>query len=342
MRRRVKKLTKVFGGRYMQHGFEKYVHVPDILGISTNIRGFRWGFGECSTPAGEDAFDRCRIKVFLEAKKDREVFDGLDLKDYTEVFRDFKAKPQAKAVIFEKKLRALRLRFSVSVQDDRVSVTVGRSYLRYIKLKLMYIHPIAYVLFDIVSMLLLQQNMTTLYCSAARLKNERSIVCFSPPNTGKSLTVLQLKKKYGARIIAEDMAVTDGESIWGAPYTGLYRDYNDDSLNAVGKNIENDTFVEKIDAAFVLQKGSSDHETASDECADKITLINRYSLGYYYSPCVRVLDYYNRDFDVKSAQMVEDRILSKIASDAMTYIVEKRNSMDFADFIHTVMNEENT
>ena len=55
-----------------------------------------------------------------------------------------------------------------------------------------------------------------------------------------------------------------------------------------------------------------------------------------------MLDYYNRDFDVKSAQMVEDRILSKIASDAMTYIVEKRNSMDFADFIHTVMNEENT
>lgn len=342
MRRHVKKLTKVFGGRYMHHGFEKYVHVPDILGISTNIRGFRWGFGECSTPAGEDAFDRCRIKVFLEAKKDREVFDGLDLKDYTEVFRDFRAKPQAKAVIFEKKLGPVYLRFSVTVLDDRVSVVVGRSYLRFIKLKLMYIHPIAYVLFDIVSMLLLQQNMTTLYCSAACLKNERSIVCFSPPNTGKSLTVLQLKKKYGARIIAEDMAVTDGESIWGAPYTGLYRDYHDDSLNAAGKNIEKDTFAKRISAAFVLQKGSSDSETEADDCLRKITLINRYSLGYYYSPCVRVLDYYNRDFDMKAAQMTEERILEGLVSGAGAYIVERQNSMDFAELINTLMNEENT
>lgn len=323
----------------MQLSFEKYVHVPDMIGISTNIRGFRWGFGECSSPAAKDAFERCKIKVFLEEKKDREVFDGLNLNTYTEIFRDFKAKPQSQAVIFEKKLGPAYLRFSLSVQNDRVNVTVGSSYLRYIKVKLMYIHPIAYVLFDIVSMLLLRQNLTTLYCSAVSLGSGNTAVCVSPPNTGKSLTVLQLHKKHGARIIAEDMAVTDGVSVWGAPYTGLYRDYHDDNLKAVRQSAE-DTFTGKISAAFVLQKGASDFETETKDCFNQLLLINRYSLGYYYSPCVRVLDYYNSGFSISAAQNTEEQILGRLVSEARTYIVERQNSMDFAGYIHTVMNEE--
>lgn len=323
----------------MQHVFENYVHVPDIIGISTNIRGFRWGFGECSSPVAEDAFERCKIKVFLEKRKDREVFDGLNLDSYTEVFRDFKANPQSRAVIFEKKLGPVCLRFSVVVRDDRVIVTVGSSYLRYIRLKLMYIHPIAYVLFDIVSMLLLQQDLTTLYCSAASLIGGSTAVCFSPPNTGKSLTVLQLHKKFGAKIIAEDMAVTNGVSIWGAPHTGLYRNYHDDELKAVGQDTE-DTFANKISAAFVLQKGASDFDINTKDCLDQLMLINRYSLGYYYSPCVRVLDYYNSGFKVSAAQKTEEQILGRLIGKARTYIVERQNSMDFADYINTVMNEE--
>ena len=323
----------------MQQGFEKYVHIPEIIGISTNISGFRWGFGECSKPAANDAFERCKIKVYLEEKKDREVFDGLNLESYTEVFRDFKAKPQSKALVFEKKLGPVYLRFSGSVRNNCVNVTVGRSYLRFIKLKLMYIHPIAYVLFDIVSMLLLQQNMTTLYCSAASISGGDTVVCFSPPNTGKSLTVLQLQKKYGAKIIAEDMAVTDGVSIWGAPHTGLYRNYHDDSLKAAGNDTE-DTFSDKISAAFILQKGAADFDANTKDCLNQLMLINRYSLGYYYSPCVRVLDYYNSGFNVSAAQSAEEQILGKLVGGARTYIVERQNSLDFAGYIHTVMNEE--
>lgn len=321
----------------MQHPFENYVHVPGMIGIRTNIPGFRWGFGACSVPAPEDAFDACRVKVHLEARRDRAVFADTDLASYTGIFRDFRAKPQEKTILFDKKIGPVRLRFSLSVQGDFVKVIVGRSYLRLIRLKLMYIHPIAYVLFDVVSLLLLQQNLTTLYGSAVRLRDGRAAFCAAAPNTGKSLTVLQLQQKHGARIITEDMAVTDGVRIWGAPYTGLYRNYHDENLKAAGPNPESDAFAPDIAAVFLLQKGSPDCEMQSGDILHQLLLINRYSLGYYYSPCVRVLDFYNSDLNVSAAQEAEERILGRLIGDAQTLIVQRQNALDFAQAIRDAM-----
>ena len=70
-----------------------------------------------------------------------------------------------------------------------------------------------------------------------------------------------------------------------------------------------------------------------------MTLINRYSLGYYYSPCVRVLDYYNRGFDIKEAQSTEEQIVKKIADNTLTYFIERQNSLDFAECIQSLLNE---
>lgn len=320
----------------MHHSFANYVHVPGVIGIRTNIKKFRWGYGECVLPSSDSSFNECKIKVFLEEKKDKDVFDGLNLDSYTNVFRDFKAKPRSLSVIFEKKVGAVHLRFSVSIQGDCVRVSVGSSYLKTVRIKLMYIHPISYMLFDIVSMLLLRRGMTTLYCSAAELNNGRAVVCIAPPNTGKSLTVLQLKNKHGAKILAEDMAVTDGVSIWGAPYTGLYRNYHDAGLKPDKQNTAQ-SFAEKIQAAFILQKGAKNNECQPENSAGLMTLINRYSLGYYYSPCVRVLDYYNSGFDIKDAQKTEEQILKKIVDNTHTYLIERQNSLDFAACIQSLV-----
>ena len=320
----------------MQHPFANYVHVPGLIGIRTNIPGFRWGFGECSAPAPEDAFESCKIKVFLEEKKDRDVFADTDLASCTGTFRDFKAKPESGSIVFDKKIGPVCLRFSISVQENCVRVVVGRSYLRLIRLKLMYIHPIAYVLFDVVSLLLLQQGMTTLYGSAACLRSGKTAFCAAAPNTGKSLTVLQLQQKHGARIIAEDMAVTDGVSIWGAPYTGLYRNYHDDDLKGNLQQPE-EVYAQSVEAVFLLQKGSPDRELQSDDFLHQLVLINRYSLGYYYSPCVRVLDFYNRGFNMQTAQAAEEKILGRLVSSARTMIIQRQNSLDFAPAICTAM-----
>ena len=324
----------------MQHTFLNYVHIPKMIGIRTNIPRFRWGFGVCNFPTQKDEFDHCKIKVFLEVRKDSQVFEDVDLAAYKESFRDFKAIPQAKTVVFNKKIGPVYLRFWVSIQGNQVNVVVGKSYLRLIKYKIMYIHPISYVLFDIVSLLLLQCNMTTIYGSATTLPSGSTVVCMAAPNTGKSITVLKLQNSFGARIIAEDMAVTNGESIWGAPNTGLYREYHDEALKMVWTPPQLDTFAQSIDAVFILQKGALDREMKTENFLHQLMLINRYSLGYYYSPCVRVLDYYNRDFDVMAAQTVEEQILCRMIGKARTAIIERQNSLDFAQYIHVFMSGE--
>lgn len=311
----------------------KYVNVTEIIGVCTNISNFRWGFGKCDLPVTDDAFEKCKIKVYLNKTKDDEVFSGLDVSSYTNSFRDFRIKPQAKTLIFDKKIKGIvKLRYVISVKNNNVYVSVGESYLKLIRYKLMYIHSIAYILFDVVSALLLLQGMTTLYCSSSCLKNGKTVVCIAPPNTGKSLTVLKLQNHFGASTISEDMAITDGTYIWGATNTDLYRDYRGLGLNQTHNN-PNVMSSHKIDLVYLLQKGSPDYETTDNEILDKILLINRYSLGYYYSPCVRVLDYYNRDISIRDAQEAEERIIRKIVSQSDACIVQRGNALEFSDFI---------
>jgi hypothetical protein len=318
----------------MTADYLSYVNVTDIIGIRTNISGFRWAFGKCDNPVPDELFEQCKIKVFLKETGDKHVFDDLDMNLYKYSFRDFKLHPLSKSLIYEKNIkRVVKLRFAISIQGDCVHVTVGKSYMKYIKIKLMYIHSISYILFDVVSMMLLNQNMTTLYCSACHLNNGNTVVCIAPPNTGKSLTALKLQNEFGSEIIAEDMAVTDGERIWGANNTKLYRNYHDDHLKQT-KTMIPISVPQEIHSLFLLQKGASDFETTEGDMLAKIVLINRYSLGYYYSPCVRALDYYHEDFSIATAMEMEEKILSRFVNKSKICVVQRRNSMDFAEYIY--------
>ena len=50
-----------------------------------------------------------------------------------------------------------------------------------------------------------------------------------------------------------------------------------------------------------------------------------------------MLDYYNRDLDISAARAAEERILGKMVGAARTMIVERQNSLDFAQVIHDRM-----
>lgn len=310
-----------------------YEHIAGIVGIKTDIPGFRWGFGRCESPVSEKVFENCKIKVYLEAKKDSEVFNDIRTDCFTEIFRDFRVNPDSESLFFEKKVANLvNLKFAVSINGNSVNAVVGKSYLKYVKAKMMYIHSIAYILFDVVSMLLLKNGMTTLYCSAARLQNGKNVVFIAPPNTGKSLTVLKLRNDFNADIITEDMAVTDGERIWGAPYTNLYRNYNDKSLKNPIQNAEIPT-GKKIDAVSVLQKCKGSSIEENTDFAKKTVLINRYSLGYYYSPVVRVLDYYYNDYSIEKAQQTEKELIERILNNSKVFFLRDENPMNFASSV---------
>lgn len=315
--------------RMGNNSFCYYEHIPGILGTKTNVDGFFWGFGGCNSPVVKERFDRCKIKVFLEVRPDKAVFDDIDLSEYSHEFRHFKAAPGKNSIIYRQSIKRLaELRYVLTVSGNTVSLTVGRSYLKYIKYKLMYIHPISFILFDVVSLLLLQNSLTTLYCSAVYLPDSKTAVFMAPPNTGKSLCALNLRKNSGAEIVAEDMAVTDGVGLWGASQTNLYRDYKDKTL----MDFDPDSFrskIDKIDVLAILQKSSFCRETIPQDFSERILLINHYSLGYYYSPCVRVLSYYNDDFSVPRAEQTERELLLRMQENAKCLMLENPDPSRF-------------
>ena len=321
----------------MHSQFKCYEHIKEIIGIKTNVAGFRWGFGKCDIPVSDEKYENCKIRVLLEERKDADVFKDLSLQCYTECFRHFKVDTKSHSMIFEKRIgKLINLKFFMTINGNTVKLIVGKSYLKYIKAKMMYIHSVAYILFDAVSLLLLKNNMTALYCSAAHLNNENNVVFLAPPNTGKSLTVLKLKNDYNAEIIAEDMAVTDGKRIWGAPHTNLYRKYNDKSL---AKSIETDDKNDgySIGTVAVLQKSATESTEQVTDCLKEALLINRYSLGYYYSPVIRVFDYYYDDFSVKTAEITEESLLKMILSNSDTFRIKSSNSMNYSKLLISLL-----
>ena len=314
-----------------------YEYVPGLIGIETNIKGFRWGFGKCKESVNTDNFDKCLIKIHLEEKSDARVFDNVNLANFDFCFRHFKSHPGTKSLIFDQTVgNLIHLRFVLTIKENSVIVTVGKSYMRLVKTKIMNVHPISYILFDVASFLLLQNGLTTIYCSSVHFEDGRNLVIMSPPNTGKSLTALKLVKEYGAKIIAEDMAVTDGEKIIGATFTNLYRKYDDKSLVSFKNDCVKSWFP--LDYLVFLQKASLDSSRELTGCSEKIILINHYSLGYYYSPCLRAMNFYNEDIAVSDALEVEKRILLAMQSKCRCFLIEGANPMNFFKSIFNAMN----
>ena len=312
--------------------FLYYRCVDGYVGIKTNIKNFNWPYGICRKPVDKNEYEKCKIKVALNAVDDKNVFDCVDTENYKTSFRHFKASENKKSVIFDQTIaKFIRLRYLVTVSGNTVNAVFGKSYIKTVKIKTMYIHPVRFILFDLVTLMLLKNGLLTVYCSAVKLSGGKTAVMLSPPNAGKSLTALNLLNKYNAKIIAEDMAVTDGEFIYGVPNTESFRNYN----NEISKDISSEDMVPsgKIDYLFFMQKGSDEQLKPIDKYFEKLKMISRYAVGYYYSPFLRVLDWFNDDFSVTSAEKTEDDIIEKIQASVPGYLIERKNPMEFADII---------
>lgn len=314
-----------------------YEYIPGFLGMETNIINFGWSFGNNTPETTKDVFSSCIFKVYLESKKDKDVFCELEESEYTSVFRHFKLKPGKKSLIFEQDFaKIIHLRYSITICENSIHLVVGNSYLKVVKTKIMNIHPIQWILLDLLSIMMLQKGYLPLYCSSVTFDNSFAKVLIGPPNTGKSITALRLGRDYDASIISEDLAITDGVDIFGAPYTNMYRDYKDISLNEYKSNVAKGKY--RINSIFLLEKGVSGYRTDNNgiSAGEYLQIINDYLLGYASSPVCRALNYYNSDFSIKNSVEMESAILSQLSECAIVGRIISDNSVTFADEIMKV------
>ena len=194
----------LIGGRSEE--VRRYVFVPEILELRTNfepIYSFVYGIA----PGWPDPDSRPESRVTLHW----EVTDDL-------------APPAPGDEVVQYVGRRIpggrEARMLMEWDDTQPRLTTNLAYVFWSSLRGTASHQLpGTTLSDMGTVALLSNGFAPIHCSAVAA-DDAGIVLFAPLNTGKTTTAWELVSRHGLSFIAEDIAVTDGQRIRGAPYTG--------------------------------------------------------------------------------------------------------------------------
>lgn len=307
-----------------------FVYVSNLVGLQTNDASFRWSFGSNAPEVSKKEYDACRIKVELSIVPDHQVSLPGALLEQNGSFRFFHAERNHKRLWYHRKVLGLiPLSFDVSVHKRVVSATVGKTYYHLVRLKMMNLHPIWYVLFDLVTVLLLKDGYLPLY-AASFAHDAHGALIMAPPNAGKTLTVTRLSNHPNVRLLGEDIAVTDGEQLFAVPWTDTYRNYGNKEKLPTAVSTE----PAELGSVFLLDKGTRGVTTDGIDGIKQISLLNHYGIGYRSSPVITVLSYFNDDFSLEDISHREAALLRQIVQKAMVYKVTAENATEYTGLIY--------
>lgn len=337
-----------------------FVYVDGILGVKTSEKEFAWSYGTVAPKSNEKEFEKCKVKVFVDVRNSNDVFDG-DF-DITKLgkYHYFGAKQNENKIYYERDFFGRsKLRYSIEIKENFIHVVVGKNYMKYVKHRIMNLHSISYILTDIVAGLLLKNGIATIHCSAVNTENQ-SVIFFAPPNTGKTLTSIQLCKNNTFKFIAEDFALTDGENVWAVPWTSTFRYYDEvnesklDTLinkltsyipvlefvsfqknKSIDKYLGDDSIMHlsKATDLVVLERGKHNVNHDKKEGLRKIVNLNRYEFNYHKAPSAVVMNYFNPDFSPEAMFENEKQILTKLINGCNYTCIEEDNALKYTDVV---------
>lgn len=254
------------------------------------------------------------------------------------------------------------------MEESAIHVIVGKTYFKRIKHRIMNLHSLTYILTDLTAGLLLLNGYATLHCSAVHIDhNEKSIIIFAPPNTGKTLTSMRLCQQHNADFIAEDFAITDGKDVWAVPWTSTFRLYDEVSESWLEKLVNRMTAVipalelvsitksKAIDAyiggdrikmlskatdVVVLERGKQavDHDKA--EGLRKLLTLNRYEFNYHRAPTMVVMNYWNPSYSIDRMYEREKEILSRLIDNCDYWCITQDNALKYSEVVYDLIVKE--
>ena len=280
-----------------------YVYCKGILAVKTNLRDFKWIYGTSAPSSTEQEFNECKIQfvVTVGSEKTLESCSSSDRKFQACLWDNNKKK-----LYYHRKLfKLLDIGYNINIDGNKVEVNLGKNYLKYIKLRAMNLHSAYYLLSDIANVLLLKNGLVSLYSSAVYYKpKEKCVVCFAPPNTGKTLTATRLCENKNYQMVSEDVVITDGKNAFSCPYTNSYRKSGSstDSAGSFDRVMlaGDKEFRDKCEITdfAVLSLGKNEISTDKSQIAKKICLLNGYLFDYYTSPILVWLAFFDSEFEI--------------------------------------------
>ncbi|HHX68699.1 MAG TPA: hypothetical protein GX708_11680 [Gallicola sp.] len=337
-----------------------FVYVDGVLAVKTNAKKFAWSYGTVAPLSTMEKYDKCMIKINIDVRSSNKVFNNDIEIDKMGKYHYFYANKDENKIYYERNFFLKnKLRYSIELNGNEINVIVSKNYMKYIKHRIMGLHSISYILTDITAGLLLKNGIATIHCSAVN-KGEKTIIIFAPPNTGKTLTSIQLCKEHKFKFIAEDFALTDGENVWAVPWTSTFRYYDDINESKVDRAVNKITklfpFIELISVRknksidnylgrdsikhfskatdiVVLERGVSSVERDKSEGLRKISNLNKYEFNYIKAPSIVVMNYYIKGFSPEEMYETEKNILSKLIKNCNYVLVSEGNALNYADVI---------
>lgn len=318
-----------------------YVYCQGVIGVKTNIHDFKWIYGSCAPCTSEDEYEKCiiRFNVCIQPEKQLKKKIVCD-----KIFQAYSWDEHSKTISYRRSLvPSINIGYDIKIDGKIVEATIGEAYFKLVKNRTMNLHGIYYLLSDIANILLLENGFLTLYASAVcHDELRKGIVCFAPPNTGKTVTASKLCALDGYQLIGEDIVITDGKRLFACPWTNSYRKKSKfgDTAGAFGraKASANMNYcgTYNITDLFVLSLSKRKNEVKKTDLMQQITILNGYLFNYYSSPIVKVLSFfdsaYNKNWNKTAFDMLE-----RIANDSNCYNIQSQQSLDFWKNIHLII-----
>ncbi len=340
-----------------------YVASQGVLGLRTNAPGVKWSWGVNMPQATAEEFDRCAVRVRFTVRPDAPTSPTPEQRGFGK-YHYFYGLPGSDELHYRRTFmgrRDLWMRLS-GLLEGEIHLEVNAAYARYVTHRFMNLHSPGYVLTDVVAWALLRAGYAPVHCSGFST-DAGTVLVLAPPNTGKTLTTMMACMEMGASYLAEDVAITDGESLFAVPWTSTFRYYEhiDDSrrtrvinrltkvfppaeLLPVSKSSRIDDLLSEshiltsapVTHVAVLER--NDHEAVlpldREQAVVKAMNLNRYEFNYLKAPTLVAYEYFNPRLALDEALTRERDILTSVVTKAEeTVLVQTRDASRYASLI---------
>ncbi len=315
-----------------------YVFSKNLIGIKTNRASFSWPFGEPQEGFTKDDFDACLIKVDLTVMSNKALSKRISAETgpYKNRFLYFTFDSHSDTITYSKALFGfIGLLFRVRIRDNHVYMEVGNVYYRFIKNKVMNIHSVSYLLYDIVTMLLLMNGITPIY-AASLLVDEKEVFIWGPPRSGKSYTSLDFVKNDHAVLLSEDISLTDGSTVWAVPYTDTFGQYSRKMMifrEEVRVGTQDSVTLSRPYIVHLREKVQEMPAATTMTKEDSLLYqkaLNKYLFHYRSSPICLVWAFFHQ-YDLDTLAETEDTVLKKIISESELLTLQPYSRKDRAE-----------
>ncbi len=204
---------------------QHFVAADDVLALQTNVVRPKWSWGTTMPPATPEDYAGSAVKISYSVVPDESLAHRLDKRDGR--YHYFSGQPGADSLNYDRTLlgnRRLRLR-AEGIARGEPRLLVNAAYARFVTHRFMNLHSAGYILTDIASLSLLRRGYSPVHCSGFRM-GKATVLVLAAPNTGKTLTAMTACIQHEAEFIAEDLAITDGKTLYSVPWTSTFRYYD--------------------------------------------------------------------------------------------------------------------